>query len=370
MKTKLISISLLIVIFSACCREDDDPPKIKEEPPVSEYNPTPYSLQLPSYFNSIPAPFIPENNPLTVEGIELGKKLFYEKKLSKNNLMSCGSCHKPQFAFNDKDNALSIGVDGLPGVRNAMPLFNLAWVPVQNSSFNWHGSAESLEEQAFEPVTNPLEMAETWPNVVQKLQNDSEYPNLFFSAFGTKTIDSNLVVKAIAQFERTLISGNSRYDKEVRIHNNRAGTATTLTAQEMNGFDLYMSENKGDCFHCHGDPNNPLMTNNSFINNGLDANPDSGLALVTKNPNDIGKFRTPSLRNLLFTAPYMHNGRFETLEEVVDFYADNVQNSSTIDPTMLKQRNLNPQERRDLVAFLKTMTDSSFVQNPAYLPNP
>ena len=213
-------------------------------------------------------------------------------------------------------------------------------------------------------------MAETWPNVVQKLQNDSEYPNLFFSAFGTKTIDSNLVVKAIAQFERTLISGNSRYDKEVRIHNNRAGTATTLTAQEMNGFDLYMSENKGDCFHCHGDPNNPLMTNNSFINNGLDANPDSGLALVTKNPNDIGKFRTPSLRNLLFTAPYMHNGRFETLEEVVDFYADNVQSSSTIDPTMLKQRNLNPQERRDLVAFLKTMTDSSFVQNPAYLPNP
>lgn len=374
MKTKLIGISLLIVIFSACCREDDDPPRVKVEPSPVEYNPTPYSLQLPSHFDLLPAPFIPEDNPLTVEGIELGKKLFYEKKLSKNNLMSCGSCHKPQFAFNDKGNPLSIGVDGLPGVRNAMPLFNLAWVPVQNSSFNWHGSAESLEDQAIEPVINPLEMAETWSNVVQKLQSDSEYPNLFFSAFGTKTIDSNLVVKAIAQFERTLISGNSRADNFIRVFKGDPVQGPSLTDQEIRGFNIYMDEGKGDCFHCHGDLSNPLFTDNNFFNNGLDANPDSGLALVTKNPNDIGKFRTPSLRNLLFTAPYMHDGRFETLEEVVDFYTSGVNaNSPNLDVNMdpiQKPRNLNPQEKRDLVAFLKALTDSSFVQNPAYLPNP
>lgn len=363
MNSRLIIIALFVVIFSACCREDEEPPKQKEQPP-SEYNPTPYTLQLPSHFSLLPEPHIPEDNPLTVEGIELGKKLFFEKKLSKNNLLSCGSCHKPQFAFNDKGNALSIGVDGLPGVRNAMPLFNLAWVPVQGSMFNWHGSAASLEEQAFEPVRNSLEMDETWPNVVEKLQNDEAYPNLFFEAFGSRTIDSNLIVKAIAQFERTLISGNSRYDNFLK----QSG-GPTLTDQEIRGFDLFVDEGKGDCTHCHGFQSNVLMTDNRFLNNGLDANPDSGLAEVTKNPDDFGKFRVPSVRNLLFTAPYMHDGRFATLDEVVDFYADSVaMNSPTIDPTMLKSRNLNPQERRDLVAFLKAMTDSSFVQNPAFQP--
>lgn len=368
MPSRLIVISLFIVIFSACCREEDEPPQKKEQPP-SEYDPTPYVLQLPPHFDLIPEPHIPEDNPLTVEGIELGKKLFFEKKLSKNNFMSCGSCHKPEFAFNDKDEAFSTGVDGLPGVRNAMPLFNLAWVPVQGSQFNWHGSAASLEEQAFEPVTNPLEMDEKWPNVVQKLQADPNYPNMFFEAFGTKTIDSNLVVKAIAQFERTLISGNSRFDNFVKIFFGAPVQGASLTDQEQRGFDLYMDEGKGDCFHCHGDLSNPLLTNNTFINNGLDANPDSGQALVTKDPNDLGEFRVPSLRNLLFTAPYMHDGRFATLEDVVDFYADDVaMNSTNIDPTMVKSRNLNPQERKDLVAFLKALTDSSFVQNPAFQP--
>lgn len=372
MNIRLIVISLFIVIFSACCREDDDKPKVKEPPPTSEYDPTPYVLQLPPHFDLLPEPHIPEDNPLTVEGIELGKKLFFEKKLSKNNLLSCGSCHKPEFAFNDKGNALSTGVDGLPGIRNAMPLFNLAWVPVQGGEFNWHGSASSLEEQAFEPVRNNLEMNESWSNVEAKLQADETYPNLFFEAFGTRTIDSNLVVKAIAQFERTLISGNSRFDNFVKIFKGDPVDGPDLTTQEQRGFDLYMDEGKGDCFHCHGDLSNPLMTDNTFINNGLDANPDSGLASVTKNPNDFGKFRVPSLRNLLFTGPYMHDGRFATLDDVVNFYTNGVQASSpnldvNMDPND-KPRNLTPQEKNDLVAFLKAMTDSSFVQNPAFQP--
>lgn len=368
MNIRLIVISIFIVIFSACCREDDNKPKVKE-PPTSNYDPTPYSLQLPPHFSLLPEPHIPEDNPLTLEGVELGKKLFFEKKLSKNNLMSCGSCHKPQFAFNDKGNALSTGVEGLPGIRNAMPLFNLAWVPVQGSQFNWHGSAESLEEQAFEPVRNPLEMNESWANVVDKLQADESYPNLFFQAFGTRTIDSVLVVKAIAQFERTLISGNSRYDNFLKRTFGAPVDGPELTAQEQRGFDLFVDEGKGDCTHCHGFQSNVLMTNNRFLNNGLDAMPDSGLAEVTKDPDDFGKFRVPSVRNLLFTAPYMHDGRFTTLEEVVDFYADSIQmNSTNIDPTMLKTRSLTQQERRDLVAFLEAMTDSSFVENPAFQP--
>lgn len=363
MKKIFLLLSLFCLLFSSCEKdlEEDEPLLIDEKDPT----PTPYELELPRHFSWIIPTAIPQDNPMTVEGVKLGRKLFFEKLLSGNNSISCASCHQPQFAFNDKGNALSEGIHGQQGERNAMPLFNLLYA----QKFNWHGSANSIEEQAFGPVRHPLEMVEDWKNAARELQAHPEYPPLFKAAFGTFVIDSVLVVKALAQFERTLISADSKADNYIK---ERLGIPTDgpgLNAQEKRGLDLYMSESKGDCFHCHGGANleyNPLMTDNIFRNNGLDANPDQGLAEVTGKPSDIGKFKTPSLRNLVFTSPYMHDGRFETLEEVIDFYTSGVQASPTTDPKALKSRSLTAQEKEDLIAFLLAFTDSSFVQNPAF----
>lgn len=363
MKLRITTIITLILVISACNPDDDggDCP--------DNQAPTPLQLSYPAHFNFINPPVIPVDNPLTVEGVALGKKLFFEKKLSRDNSISCGTCHNPSNAFNDKGVAFSQGVDGTLGIRNAMPLFNLAWVSATTQRFNWHGSAGTLEEQAFGPVRDSREMKESWPNVVQKLQNDNDYPPLFEAAFQTPVIDSNLVVKAIAQFERTLISGETRVDKYVLEEFaaiDQPGD-NFLTAQEERGFELFQEETKGDCFHCHGNPFNPLWTSNKFLNNGLDAQPDSGLAEITKDPNDVGKFKTPSLRNLVFTAPYMHDGRFQTLSEVIDFYNDSVQLSPTLDANQ-KPRNLDASEKAALIAFLRALTDSSFVNNPDFQP--
>lgn len=324
---------------------------------VSSTSPTPYQLKIPETFQRfLPAPTIPADNPLTVEGVELGKKLFFDKKLSADLTLACAGCHLPSKAFDDT-NRFSIGIDRIRGTRNAMPIFNHAWNT--GNKFFWDGRANGLEEQAFGPVTNPIEMHDTWPNVVSKLQADAQYPSLFMNAFGTSTIDSVLVSKAIAQYERTLISGNSKFDKYLLRQVN-------LTASELNGFGLFMSETGADCFHCHGDANNPLWTDNLFHNNGLDAAfSDNGLGDVTGNPADNGKFKTPSLRNLIYTAPYMHDGRFNTLEEVIDHYSDSLTYSSTVSP-LLKHIavggvKLTPQEKTDLKAFLLTLTDSDFV---------
>ncbi len=362
---------IFLIIFSAACREDDprDDILVPDDPNGNVPDPTPYTLQLPNHFVFINPPYIPEDNPLTVEGIALGRKLFFEKKLSKDNSISCGSCHAPADAFNDKGMARSLGVNGSLSVRNAMPLFNLAFTAEfsRHGNFNWDGKATSIEEQAFLPVKDPLEMAETWINVTYKIQNDPVYPPLFEAAFGTKVVDSNLIVKALAQFERTLISGDSKMDNEMKFEAGLPFSGPRLNAQEKRGYDIYISENKGDCLHCHGLKPNPLWTDFEFRNNGLDANPDSGLAKITKDPKDLGKFKTPSLRNLQYTAPYMHDGRFQTLDEVVSFYMDSVAFSSpNLDPTMLKNRTLTSTEKDDLLAFLKAITDSSFVSNPAF----
>lgn len=367
---QLFKIILIIVILFAACEEDDNIDLIIPTGNGNEaFQPTPVSLELPSHFIYINPPSIPEDNPLTLEGIALGRKLFFEKKLSKNNSISCASCHNPANAFNDKGKRFSQGAEGQFGIINAMPLFNLAFTTEFNDhgSFNWNGRFNSIEAQNFEPVTNPLEMDESWLNVTSKLQNDSEYPELFFKAFGTRIIDSNLVVKALAQFERTLISGSSKMDNEMKYEAGLPYTGAKLNAQEKRGYDIYVAEEKGDCMHCHGLKPNPIWTDFKFRNNGLDANPDSGLAGMTKNALDLGKFKTPSLRNLVFTAPYMHDGRFSTLEQVIDFYVDSVNfNSPNVDINMLKTRNLTQLEKQDLLAFLRAITDSSFVNNPNF----
>jgi cytochrome c peroxidase len=326
------------------------------------YTPVPVNLEIPQLFEEkLISPVIPSNNPLTLEGIALGKKLFFDPILSGDGTQSCASCHNPQKAFTDTTQ-FSEGLDGNVGTRNSMPLFNLAWN--FNERFAWDGKELSLERQALEPVTNPIEMHSNWKNVAEKLKNHSEYPTLFSQVFGLAAIDSTLVVKAISQFERTLISGDSKFDKYLRGE-------TTLTVHEKNGFNVFMDEAKGDCFHCHGSDNNPLWTDNAFHNNGLDENfTDLGLGRVSGDPADNGKFKSPSIRNLAFTAPYMHDGRFASLEEVINHYSEGLKPSSTIDPLMKKVSEggvgLSTQDKVDLKAFLLSLSDIDFVNNPKF----
>lgn len=328
----------------------------------TSYTPIPVNLNIPDVFQDrILPPVIPSNNPLTEEGIELGKKLFFDKKLSVNGSQSCADCHKPSNSFTDA-RQYSIGVDNIQGTRNSMPLFNLAWN--YDDRFFWDGRELSLERQVFDPITNPIEMHNTIANLVQELQIDSEYPEMFLKAFGTEIIDSVQIGKAIAQYERTIISANSKFDKYLLGQ-------TTLTVQEEEGFNIFMDEERGDCFHCHGNENNPLWTDNKFHNNGLDNNfSDLGLGAVTGNPNDNGKFKTPSLRNLEFTAPYMHDGRFSTIDEVINHYSEGLQDSQTVDPLMKMVSQggvqLSFEEKANLKAFLLTLSDYDFISNPDF----
>ncbi|MGB0375727.1 MAG: cytochrome-c peroxidase [Flavobacteriaceae bacterium] len=356
MKLKQLFFFGPILALMACSSND---------PEVSPYQPTPYTLEIPQLFEDylIP-PVIPENNPLTVEGIALGKRLFFDPILSGNRQLACANCHMPEHGFSDR-RAVSLGIAGVPGTRNSMPLFNLAWN--YNSRFAWDGKEIHLEGQAFEPVTNPIEMHADWNQIADRLQNHPEYPSLFEAAFGDHPIDSVVVVKVIAQFERTLISADSKFDRYLR------GNAT-LSPNEQNGLAVFMDEERGDCFHCHGNPNNPLWTDNDFHNNALDQEfSDLGLGRVTGDPNDNGKFRTPSLRNLSFTAPYMHDGRFRTLREVIDHYSEGLQYSATVDPLMKNVAqggvHLSPADKQDLIAFLRTLDDLNFIQNPAHRPD-
>jgi len=343
---------ILVLLFLSCSKDDSGTAS-------AQYVPTPLTLDIPPLFaQKILPPTIPFNNPQTVEGVALGKKLFFDTLLSADNTQSCASCHAPVNAFTDVSQ-FSDGIDGVFGNRNSMPIFNVAWN--YDEKFFWDGRAFSVENQALQPVENPIEMHNTWEQVVVDLQGDSEYPTLFRKAFGTTTISSELVTKAIAQFERTLISGNSKFDRYL------LGTAT-LSSQELNGFNVFMDETKGDCFHCHGSDNNPLWTDNKFHNNGLDAVfADMGLGEVTGDPADNGKFKSPSLRNLAFTAPYMHDGRFNTLDEVINHYSEGLQNSPTIDPLMKKVDeggvHITTQEKADLKAFLLTLSDYEFINN-------
>jgi len=349
-KLGIFSVLLCALLFASCEDSDDN---------ASQYMPTPAPLEIPSVFqNQILPPLIPEDNPQTVEGIALGKKLFFDKRLSADNSISCASCHRPQNSFTDS-RQFSVGITGEQGFRNSMPLQNLAFN--YGEKFNWDGSANSLEDQMFGPVTNPIEMANTWPAVESTLQSASEYPQLFEAAFGTQSIDSILVTKAISQFVRTLVSANSRFDQA------QLGLIE-LTPQEQNGLNVFLDEGRGDCFHCHGLPANPLWTDNAFHNNGLDAQfDDLGLGNITGDPREFGLFRSPSLRNLKFTAPYMHDGRFATLDEVIDHYSEGLVFSETIDPLMKAISaggvHLTEEDKADLKAFLLSLSDDSFVNN-------
>jgi cytochrome c peroxidase len=330
------------------------------------YEPTPYDLEIPSHF---PTMIIPEDNPMTVEGVALGRELFYEELLSGDNTQSCGDCHAPSSAFSDP-NQFSTGIDGVQGTRNSMALINLGW----NTSFFWDGRSKTLEEQILEPVINPVEMHETWPNAVAELNQSQEYRNMFYRAFGESEIDSVMVSKAIAQFIRTMISGKSKYDVMYKSENNLTLTSDeqsiyqTVTPEEWAGYDLFKSLNGADCFHCH---NGPLMQVQKFSNNGLDAVfTDLGRGAITGNPADNGKFKVPTLRNIAYSAPYMHDGRFSTLDEVINHYSHGINMSATIDPNIEFASQggvqLDAFEKDLLKKFLLTLTDDSFINNPDF----
>lgn len=311
---------------------------------------TPYIIETPHGFPEIP---IPADNPMSVEGIALGRKLFYEELLSGNNQQSCFECHRSIRGFGDP-NRFSFGITGARSNRNAPTIINAAW---QDAQF-WDGRAKSLEQQALGPVTNPNEMnSPSWAVVVEKLKETEEYPGLFLEAFGTEDFDSSHVVKAIAQFERTFISGNSKYDQWLRGE-------TELTESEDRGRALFFTE-RADCFQCHPAP---LFTDNLYHNNGLDEAPfeDKGRANISESHLDEAAFKTPTLRNIEYTAPYMHDGRFEELHMVVNHYNSGGKASYSLDPLMKHQGvglNLTESEKEDLVNFLKTLSDPEFLNN-------
>lgn len=348
---KYLKYSLLLIILagiSACNQPDED----------DGYSPTPYEIQVPQGLPPVES-FIPEDNPMTVEGVALGRKLFYDPLLSDDNSQSCSSCHRQEFGFAEPQQ-VSVGIDGSTGTRNAMALINLAW---NSNGFFWDGRAATLEDLVFQPVTNPIEMNTTWPEVEAKLNADADYLQLFKEAYDIDVIDSVHVSKAISQFLRTLVSANSKFDK---FYNQQVAN---LTDQELRGLVLYNTE-AADCFHCHG--LGGLITDNKFRNNGLDTDfsPDEGRYVVTGDVEDKGKFRVPTLRNIELTAPYMHDGRFFTLEEVLEQYSEHVQISETVDPLMelvgFGGAHLTTQEKADLIAFLKTFTDEEFATKPEF----
>jgi len=340
---------------------------------------TPHRFQMSAIF---PIPDLPKDNPLIEERVALGEKLFRETALSKDGSLSCASCHDSKHAFADP-RQYSIGVRGQVGARNAMPLFNLAW----RNSFFWDGRAPSLRAQALMPIQDHTEMDESLTNVVSKLRgsrrkeaptkteisqslltsaatNEMDYPALFASAFGSLEITPEKIGLAIESFLLTLTSFDSKFDRALRGD-------TALTDAEKRGFELFMTEYDprgeqygADCFHCHG---GPLFQSQTFANNGLDLDfKDLGRAKVTGKESDHGKFATPSLRNIALTAPYMHDGRFQTLEEVVGHYSTGQKRSATLDPNLAKHPDggvrLSDEDQRAMVAFLRTLTDEKYVK--------
>lgn len=363
-----LSITLLILLLASCRKEPDispDPCTDCGDDALIEgrYQPEAYAFELPDW---MPMPIIPEDNPTTVAGVALGRRLFYDPILSADSTQSCASCHQQKRAFTD-GRVLSVGIRGLEGRRNAMSLVNMGY---NARGFFWDGRSDNLEEQALIPIEDHLEMDNTWEAVEEDLRAHPDYPRYFREAFGVERkseIDRELVVKAIAQFERTLISYQSRYDQIVW---ERQGFPTD---SEQRGLELFFIEDNQEvehpgCSHCHF---NPHFTDHSFKNNGLDtvANledfSDLGRGEVTNNRFDNGKFRVPSLRNVALTAPYMHDGRFETLEEVLDHYSSGGHGIINEDPN-IRPFTMTEQDKADLIAFLNMLTDTSFINNPAF----
>ncbi len=339
--TMVISIIVILTALGASCSKDA----------VVAGSTHPMPLVKPANF---PALIYDESsNVITEEGFALGKKIFYDTRLSADNSVSCGSCHQQANAFTHHGHDVSHGVFDRVGTRNSPPIMNLGW----SRFFFWDGGVFNLDLQPLAPIENPVEMAEHIGNVLEKMKRDAAYPALFEQAFGSREITTGNMLKALSQFMLQCVSADSRYDKYVR---NEGGT---LTADELSGRTLFAQK----CASCHA---TDLFTDNGFHNNGLIPSMvnDSGRYRITLNVNDLYKFKTPSLRNVANTAPYMHDGRFLTLAAVLDHYSSGVMVSPTLDPLLLNGGmpgiRMTAAEKQLIIAFLKTLTDDAFIRNP------
>lgn len=336
------AVPAMIVAFISGCTTDPEIPAIVTEEDVKFR--VPQGFPAPTYDFSL--------NPVTVDGFKLGRKLFYDPLLSSDNTISCGSCHQQFVAFAHSEHQISHGVGGLLGTRNAPGLWNLAW----HNEFMWDGGIPHMDVQPLGPIENPVEMGETIANVVAKLEASSVYPDLFKSAFGSDTITTQRIMLAISQFQGLMISDNSKYDQVMR------GEAT-FTQQEQYGLATFRSK----CASCHTEP---LFTDRIYHNNGLAPEPtilDAGRMMITGNPSDSMKFKTPSLRNIAVTGPYMHDGRFTTLTQCLNHYSGgNLYQSATLDPALTTGIPLTATEKADLIAFLGTLTDYTLIEDPKF----
>ncbi len=318
---------------------------------------TPFYLEEDHRFISMQ---IPEDNPLTISGVELGRQLFFDPILSRDSSISCATCHQPRLAFTD-GKRIATGIDGRKGARSTMSLVNVGYY---YKGLFWDGRSQSLEAQALHPVTNPVEMDADWSEVLHRLKHHKRYVRLFRKAFGLskEQIDSIHVARALAQFQRTLISYNSKFDSVMREE-------AAFTTAEKRGWAIFFDADPNvphaECGHCHVDP---LFTNLGFENNGLDPvskleeYPDQGRFAHTGTHWDRGKMRVPTLRNIEWTAPYMHDGRFATLDEVLDHYISGGHRAANVSANVRKLT-LSQQDKADLITFLKTLTDRQVLKH-------
>ena len=371
--------TLLLSLWA--CGTDDGPVSPPPDDAAGPLSPAqPIALTAPFYFGNRHQAMLPADNPTTDRGVELGRMLFYEKALSADQTISCGSCHQQSKAFTD-GRALAVGIGGAVGTRSSMSLANLMWV----SRLFWDGRVDGrqrgLETQALIPIEDPIEMHLPLPQAVARLQADARYVRHFEAAFGTPEVTDDRIARALAQFQRTLVSHNARFDKFLRRE-------VEFTEEELRGYQLFTTHpiaslglRGGNCGDCHLGPllAGDLTDLRGFHNNGIQTDfptPASrGLENLTGRPEDRGKFRAPSLRNIAVTAPYMHDGRFRTLEEVLDHYnSPELFGRPNVDMLVLEGHNdffgeslaLTEDEKRAIITFLRTLTDEQFLTDPAF----
>lgn len=342
MKTKYYLLFLIFPMLISCSNDDD-------------YQNVPIDFKVPSNFPDLAYDFT--NNPPTEKGFELGKKLFYDGRLASDGIVSCGFCHIQENAFTHHGHTVSHGVNNAAGTRNSPPIQNMAF----QTAYMWDGATTHLDLQPIIPFTSPIEMNGNFSNAIAMMKNDAQYKKLFKQAFDGGEINSENMLKALGQFMALLVSSNSKFDKYRR---NESGG--TMTADELDGYAIFNQK----CASCHA---TDLFTDNSFRNNGLAINPqvnDIGRFRVTQLESDKYKFKVPSLRNIEKTAPYMHDGRFYTLEAVLDHYSSGVVNTQNLDESLNNNGTLGipltQTEKAKIIAFLKTLTDNEFLTNPKF----
>lgn len=344
----LVRVSFILtgVVFVSGCSDSPEEENIIKKP-------EPLVISIPSNF---PDPvYALENNPPTKEGVALGKKLFYDARLSRNNTISCGFCHMQPSAFTHHGHDVSHGIDDKLGRRNSLPIQNLLFY----KTFFWDGGVHNLDFVPLNAIGNEVEMDEQVDNILAKLEADAKYKSMFASAYGSEDITTTKFLQALSQFMATMISANSKYDLYVRGEGD-----VMLTETELKGLELF----KVNCAGCHA---TDLFTDQSYRNNGFssleDFNRDTGREEVTLDPADRGKFKVPSLRNVEYSGPYMHSGKLDRLEDVLEFYTSGVHDTPTLDPLLRQDGRLgfefSADEKKAIVSFLRTLTDEQYLRD-------